>query len=225
MDGSALFCGFLQAPPVPSAVEPAASASAAGPTTTKFTVWSWNVQRGFSLDGWLSLDRVAEMAVDGGVDLLAMQESEASGPLTGGRDVPDYVANAMGRGYEVVYGAGGDPLMANFDGTAIVSRLPILSSASYRLWRYGVFPTFTLTECTVSLGGEAQVMLINVHPTLVPVDMREDAVHFLVERVQAALDARGGDTTNTSTAAVVITGDFNIDADDPAFDGTAASTS
>ena len=53
-------------------------AAAAG-TTARFTVWSWNVQRGQSLDGWLNLDRVADMAVSEGVDLLAMQESEASG--------------------------------------------------------------------------------------------------------------------------------------------------
>ena len=71
--------------------------------------------------------------------------------------MPGYVASAMGERHEVAYGAGGDPLMANFDGTAIVSRFPILSSASHRLWRYGVFPTFTLTECTVSLGGGAKV--------------------------------------------------------------------
>lgn len=104
--------------------------------------------------------------------------------------MPGYVASAMGERHEVAYGAGGDPLMANFDGTAIVSRFPILSSASHRLWRYGVFPTFTLTECTVSLGGGAKVTLINVHPTYAPFDMREKGVLFLVERVQMVLEVR-----------------------------------
>ena len=46
-------------------------------------MWSWNVQRGQALDGWLNLDRVADMAADERVDILAMQESEASGPITG----------------------------------------------------------------------------------------------------------------------------------------------
>ena len=194
------------APVAPKANTPTATTAAA-----QFSVWSWNVQRGYALDGTLNLDSVAELALDEGVDLLAMQESEASGPITGGRDVPGYIASAMGEQYEVVYGAGGDPLHASFDGTAIVSKFPVLSSASHRLWRYGVFPTFTLTECTVSLGPDANVTLLNVHPTLIPIDMRESAVAFLIERVRVALLAGGGAHTNSSSAAVVVTGDFNID--------------
>jgi hypothetical protein len=66
-----------------------------------FTVWSWNVQRGFSLTGTLNLEGVGELLQrGGGVDLLALQESEAHGPLTGGRDVAGYLG-ATTREHEV----------------------------------------------------------------------------------------------------------------------------
>eukprot|EP01047_Picozoa_sp_COSAG01_P119941 COSAG01_NODE_48663_length_379_cov_0.735714_1_plen_81_part_00 len=59
------------------------------------------MQRGFSLTGTLNLEGVGELLQrGGGVDLLALQESEAHGPLTGGRDVAGYLG-ATTREHEV----------------------------------------------------------------------------------------------------------------------------
>ena len=190
-------------------------------TASVISFWTWNVQRGFSLDGELNMERVAQLAVSQGADVVAMQESEASSPITGGRDVPGYIGAAMGARYEVVYGAGGDPLSASFDGTAVVSRSPIIKSTSHRLWTYGVFPTFTLTECVLAVGAR-EVHVLNVHPTLVPKDIQAAAIAFLVQRALEALRVGGGEHTNSSTAAVLIAGDFNVEAESEALDGLYA---
>ena len=127
------------------------------PGAARFSVWSWNVQRGFAQTGKLNMDAVAEIGQS--ADLLALQvcdwqgqwrahlthhhtggpmqahlptthwkqgthfrvpctfprcspglnrpaapqESEAHSPLTGGRDVPGYIAAATQQ-HEVVYG-------------------------------------------------------------------------------------------------------------------------
>ena len=93
------------------------------------------------------------------------QESEALNPLTGGRDIAGYVG-ASTQQHEVVYGL--DPLLADFDGTAILSKFPVLEKSSWPLYHYAPFPVFTLTEVKVLLAPPATTLtLINVHPTYV----------------------------------------------------------
>lgn len=180
--------------------------------SSKFAVWSWNVQRGFALGSGLNMLDVADFARE--VDLLALQESEAHGPLTGARDVAGYVGATTG--HRVVYGL--DPLLADFDGTAVLSKFPVLSHQSWPLYHYFIFPVFTCTEVRVLLAPPSTALtLINVHPTLTPEDMQVSAVEFLVGRVRRAL-AVGNGINGTAPAAVIVAGDLNIGPEDPMLD-------
>jgi endonuclease/exonuclease/phosphatase family metal-dependent hydrolase len=211
----------VAAPTAPVKKPTSASVVRALQPGTTISVWSWNVQRGFDIKGGLNMDDVADLTIKEGVDLLALQESEALSPLTGGRDVPGYIAASTGE-HEIAYGV--DPLFASFDGTSILSSLPIVRQDAWPLYRWGVFPAFTMTEVDVALGSTdggvsiETLTLINIHPTLVPIDMKEAAIHSLVERIDAAI-ARGG---GVGTARVIVAGDFNIEPEESILDGLYA---
>ena len=183
-----------------------------GTCVSSFRVWSWNIQRGFALGSGLNMLDVADFAQE--VDLLALQESEAHGPLTGARDVAGYVGATTH--HRVVYGL--DPLLADFDGTAVLSKFPVLSHQAWPLYHYFIFPVFTCTEVRVLLAPPSTALtLINVHPTLTPEDMQVSAVEFLVGRVRRAL-AVGNGVNGTAPAAVIVAGDLNIGPEDPMLD-------
>ena len=208
-----LGCITVAALVVNAPVAPPAPTKTLSGTQDSFSVWSWNVQRGFSLTGKLNLDEVADIAPQ--ADLLALQESEAHNPLCGTRDYAGYIG-ASTQQHAVVYGV--DPLLADFDGTSILSKFPVLHKFSSPLYHYFIFPVFTATEVRVLLAPPASILtLINIHPTLTPTDMQEAAVALMLERVQLALSL-GNHNNASAPAAVVVTGDFNIGPEDPMLD-------
>ena len=131
---------LLNAPVAP----PTPTKSLSGPNAS-FSILCWNVQRGFSLTGKLNLEDVAENIPE--ADLVALQESEAHSPLCGGRDLAGYLGSSSQQ-HAVVYGV--DPLLADFDGTSILSKFPVLEKWSAPLYHYFIFPVFTVTEVKVS---------------------------------------------------------------------------
>lgn len=95
------------------------------PNPSVFRVMTYNVHQGFSIDGRLDVDRIADVVRLANPDILALEESDTVRATSGGVDLVEYIASAQG--YRVAYGP---PTRAQTYGVSILTRFEI------RAWDY-----------------------------------------------------------------------------------------
>ena len=137
-------------------------------------ILSWNIQNGRGCDGVVSLERIAGVvAAMGAPDVICLQEVSRGLRLTEDAGAPDQVAELSDRfpGYQVVFGVAIDALNPGSEGrwqfgNAVLTRLPLLSTASHLLPRPAVAGTRHMTrqatEVVVAADG-GPLRIVNLH--------------------------------------------------------------
>ncbi len=158
------------------------------PSSGSIRVMTYNVHQGFSADGRLNVDRIAEMVRFANPDILALEESDSVRVTSGGVDVVGYLASTLG--YYVAYGP---PTRVQTYGVSILSRYPIAS------WDYDLLPS----------PGDQRV-LVRAILRLPNTDLQVFAIHLGLDGTER--DAQIAEVlrvTSLSTGLRILMGDFN----------------
>jgi len=160
-------------------------------------VVGYNVQQGYTLEGWPNIDCVTEVLRDVGADWAGLSESNAAHPITANNDVS--LAYAARLGMSHFPGAPG--ALASVD-EAIISRLPLqqVSTSSLEiLMDCDQCPTQThLWVRSVVKWGDVEVQLHSVHTEWFSDPSKQ--INFIAEQIRERF----------SQGPLILVGDFNL---------------
>lgn len=110
--------------------EPRPTPLPAGELPAELRIITYNIHHGEGIDRKFDLERIAKVLLDERPDLVALQEVDQQTRRSGGVDQPAELARLTG--LTVVFGRNIDFEGGGY-GTAVLSRLPVLSSKSVKL--------------------------------------------------------------------------------------------
>ena len=131
------------------------TAGVAGAPSVGIRAMSYNVHQGFSANGTLNVQRIADNVRYVDPDILALEESDSVRITSGGVDLVNYLATSLG--YNVAYGP---PTSAQTYGVSILTHLPI------KEWNYTLLPSpgdNRVVVHAVLLAGSVDVHVFAVH--------------------------------------------------------------
>ena len=134
------------------------SSSSHPPKPASLRVATWNIKHGLGMDGQLDLERIASVIAAFDADIVALQEVDENARRSGGVDQATWLGDRLGM--HAAFGSFMDYQGGRY-GLAMLSRLPIESSQSWRLTD-GNEPRVALAiEVTPSSGNP--ITVVGVH--------------------------------------------------------------
>ena len=160
-------------------------------------VMSYNIQHGRGMDGEVNLERIAQVIIDEGADIVALQEVDVGVERSYRLDIAAELAELTGLEY-MAFGKNIDHQGGNF-GNATISRYPIIEWQNTHFEKVGTEQRGVL-ETLIDMNGWS-VLLLNTHLAHRSEDNEE--------RVLYARKTRDEILHRYDVDAVIYAGDFN----------------
>lgn len=161
-------------------------------------IMSYNLHSGFSAQGGLALDALAQVIEKANPDIVALQEVSRGWLVNGRTDMLSFLSHRLDLPY--AFGPTADP----FWGNAILSRYPILSYENHELPPRNLFILRGFTSAVIDIGGGERLNLIATHLDHLAADSA-----IRVTQTEAIVSFWGGQQDT------VILGDMNAEPDSP----------
>lgn len=148
-------------------------------TDNSIKVMTYNIQHGRGMDGEVNIERIAQVILDEGADIVALQEVDVGVERSGRTDIASELSELTGLEYNV-FGKNLDHQGGDY-GNATLSRFPIVEYENIHFEQMGPEKRGILT--TLIEIGEFNLLMLNTH-----LDHRGDDDSERVLYIQGARD-------------------------------------
>jgi endonuclease/exonuclease/phosphatase family metal-dependent hydrolase len=155
----AITAALLAVPVAVVFLHPAPDPDAPAPDGWPVTVMTYNLHSGYSVEGLLALERIAQVIEDAGADVVGLQEATRGWLMDGSPDVVAWLSRRLDMPHVTFQATTDDPLWGN----AILSRYPFLDEDADELPRMGTLVRRGYQEVTLDLGRGELLHVFNTH--------------------------------------------------------------